>query len=190
MQSLFRILSLVFLFASANCFGQQTISTTQVMIPEEFQYRPPKEDRQFVMLKDSSIQYGSKVKPTGLGRIKVVHVDGKEIPISDVIAFQTKEGYYVDIGDHQLTKRYVEGRINVYFQKYGPNNQYSHAFLQKGNGPLQEVTNFDILKNMLMDCPKAYEMINNPPVKKGHRIVAPSYNQIVIEAYNDCGEWK
>ena len=190
MQTLFRIVSLVCLFTSASCFGQKTISTTQVMIPEEFECRASKDHRQFVLLKDSSLQYGSKVKATGVGRIKKVHVDGKEISISDVIAFQTKEGYFVDIGDHQLTKRYVEGRINVYFQKYGPHNEYSHAFLQKQNGPLQEVTNFDILKNMLVDCPKAYEMINNPPPKKGHRVVSPSYKQIVIEAYNDCGEWK
>jgi hypothetical protein len=160
------------------------------MIPEEFERRASKDQRQFVLLKDSSVQYGSKVKPIGVARIKKLNVDGKEIPISDVIAFQTKEGYYIDLGDHQLTKRYVQGRINVYFQKYGPNNEYSRAFLQKQNGPLLEVTNFDILKNMLADCPKAYEMINNPPPNKGHRIVSPSYKQLAIEAYNDCEEWK
>lgn len=179
----------LFTFTFISCGSVQPVSTTVVMSSFEFEYRQPADKRQFVLLTDSSILYGSKVTGWGTGLVnkKAVHIDGKEIPASEVIAFKTKEGYFVKIDNYTVAKRYVEGRINVYVARSA--NDMTWVLLQKQNGPLQGVSSIDVLKNMLADCPKAYEMINHPP-KTGPRIVRPSYHQIAIETYNNCGGWE
>jgi hypothetical protein len=94
---LFRIDIFLFIFASIllSCSNVKPISNTVAISAFEFESRPPADKRQFVILKDSSVQYGSKVTGWGLGvaNKKAVHIDGKEIPASEVIAFQTKDGY-------------------------------------------------------------------------------------------------
>lgn len=180
------ILFSFFAFVLSSCGSVKPVSNKVVMSPSEFAYRQPADKRQFIMLNDGSIIYGSDVGRWGLGALnkKVLSIDGKTIPYSEIRAFKNADGYFVKIDNATLAKRYVEGRINVYVIVAA--NHTSWVLLQKQNGPLEEVSSIDVLKNMLADCPKAYDMINHPP-KTGPRVFKPSYRQIAIETYNNWG---
>ncbi|HEX2532734.1 MAG TPA: hypothetical protein VHK69_03305, partial [Chitinophagaceae bacterium] len=72
-----------------------TIPVSDAAYVHEFRDSPPTDKRQFILLKDSSLLYGTKVTGWPMGPIgkRVAKIDGKEIPVADVLAFQIEKGY-------------------------------------------------------------------------------------------------
>lgn len=182
------LLSLVFISCG-------TTSNSASFTPYSFKQVPSADTRQYVMMNDSSIVYGEKVVGWGDGLLnkRVVRLDGKSIPASEVLGFQTKGGYWTKLEYNAIAKRLITGRISVYRQVIDvPGGaRRSMIFFQKAGGPVREISGMGELKQMLSDCPKAYNMINIPEeeYKKMFK-KQPYYTQTVIETYNNCGEWR
>lgn len=182
-------LSMPLLFFSCKSMAPSSTSVN----PYHFKYVPAADKRQYVVMKDSSVVYGEKVVGWSLGVFskKLLRLDDRSIPASEVLGFQNKEGYWIRLKDDAVAKRMVTGRISVYRQFVDTQHGgYTLIYFQKAGGPVKE-TSWDELKQMLRDCPKAYDMINIPRdeylkiVKK-----EPYYTQTVVETYNNCGEWQ
>lgn len=146
-------------------------------------------------MKDSAIVYGEKAVGwgMGLGSKKIMHLDGKPIPASEVVGFKNKEGYWAKLENDAVAKRLVAGRLSVYRQLVDiPGGaRYTVLFLQKNNGPLIQTNSLASLRQMVSDCPKAYSLINMSD-EEYMKILKKQqyYTQTVIETYNNCGEWK
>lgn len=187
-------LFLAFLILSLFFFSCKTMSPSSTSVnPYHFKYVPPADKRQYVVMKDSSIVYGEKVVGWGLGLLskKLLRLDDKSIPASEVLGFQNKEGYWTKLEYDAVAKRMVSGRISVYRRFVDTQHGgYAIIYFQKAGGLIKETT-WDELKQMLRDCPKANDMINIPR-EEYLKIVKkqPYYTQTVIETYNNCGEWR
>jgi len=182
----FPVLALVF-------FSCTSMSHSTAINPYNFKHVPSAEKRSYVVMKDSSIVYGQKVRGWGdaLLNKRVAHIDGKPIPASEVLGFQNEAGYFAHVENDALAKRYITGRISVYKRFVDTHNgSYAITYFQKAGGPVKE-TSMDELTQMLRDCPKAYDMINIPR-EEYLKIIKkqPYYTQTVIETYNNCGEWQ
>ena len=170
------------------------MSHSTAVNPYNFKHVPSADKRSYVVMKDSSIVYGQKVRGWGdaLLNKRVAHIDGKPIPASEVLGFQNEAGYFAHVENDALAKRYVTGRISVYkrFVDGANGTNYAITYFQKEGGPVKGAT-LDELIQMLKDCPKAYDMINIPR-EEYLKIVKkqPYYTQTVIETYNNCGEWQ
>jgi hypothetical protein len=176
--------------------GCGTMARSQITAAGVFNFKsvPPADKKSFVMMKDSSIVYGEKVVGWGTGVLnkRVLHIDGKPIPASEVLAYQNKGVYWIKVENDEVAKRMVQGRITVYTAFITTGSMtYSIDFFQKENGPLQKHVGLPELKQLLMDCPKAYnmaDMSDKEYVKISKK--QPYYTQTIIETYNNCGEWK
>ncbi|MEP7377403.1 MAG: hypothetical protein ABI675_28630 [Chitinophagaceae bacterium] len=161
-----------------------------------FRHVPWAAERNYVMMKDSSIVYGEKVSG-GFGgdallNKKVVRLDGKQIPLSEIIGFQNNDGYYTLVEDVKPARRIIKGKITVY-RLLASNASFSYTalYFQKDNGTVTLRGSFSTFQQLISDCPKAYDMVNMTE-DEFRRIVKKQqyYPQTVIETYNNCGEWK
>lgn len=78
--------------------------------------------------------------------------------------FQNKWGFWAKAGEkNKIAKRIMEGRISVHREQVSePSSTYSLFYFQKNKEPLKLLyeSQFGELRQMLRDCPKAYEMID------------------------------
>lgn len=172
-------------------FGCATVSST-AFGTGAFWYMPkPTDKRSYVLMKDSTIVYGKKVvAPIGPLAKKEVRVDGRGIPITEILGFQDKGYYYkrLDESYASYAKQLVRGPINVYEKRVGADKPQFFALYQKGaNGELVTVNSTEQLREMLRDCPKAYDMLNKSS-KELDKIdrKQPDYLYTVIQTYNSC----
>ena len=186
------VTSIVSLILFLLLFSCNTVSKTTAFSPYSFKEMPPAEKRQYVVMKDSSIVYGEKVSGWAAGAIgkRVAHIDGRQIPVSEVLGFQNKEGYWAKLEYNAVAKRLIIGRISVYRSQYDPQRP-GLVFFQKENGPLKQLSSREELKQMLRDCQQAYDMLNISAddylkIVKKQRY----YLNTVIETYNNCDERK
>ncbi|HZH96694.1 MAG TPA: hypothetical protein VEY06_12445 [Flavisolibacter sp.] len=159
----------------------------------EFRDGPSAEKRQYLVMKDSSLVYGKKVSGWAQGLIGnkgVAHIDGRQVPVSEVLAIQNDEGYWIKLWDNTAAKRLVSGRISVYRSQYNPPRPML-VFFQNGNGPLRQLGGREELKQMLRDCSKAYDLLNISDDEYLKTMRKQRYFlNTVIETYNNCGELK
>jgi hypothetical protein len=168
--------------------------------PLTFKDSPSTNRPNFVVMNDGSVVNGTKV--TGwidngaLLNKKVVRIDGREIPVPQVSAYQTKEGYFIRIGKDTILHKIMAGRLTVYHAIFSQGgHSYSITFFQKNNGPIKAIygtqSGLAEVKQLVSDCKKAYDMISIP-IDDYMRIIwtNPYYTQTIIETYNNCGEWK
>ena len=186
--------SIVFLILYLLFFSCNTMKKApNVLSPSWYNFNvvPSADKRQFIVMKDSSIVYGKKVTGGwGWSGKQSAEIDGRKIPGSEYIGMQNKEGYWLKLEDNNSAIRLIHGRISVY--RTLPDQVGARAvYFQKENGPFRMFDSMEGLKRMLRDCQKAYDMLNisddeyNKIVRKQH-----DYLHTVIEAYNNCGEWK
>jgi|GEM_PF-2980193 len=155
-----------------------------------FKETPPTDKRSFVIMKDSTIVYGTKVDASyGLLVKDAVKVDGRSIPANQVQGFQSKGIYYKRI-DNNYAKRLIHGKINVYEKtRVGSRGMAEHVILmQKGNnGNLEELMNVYQLKVLVKDCSEAYEMVNKSDKDLKKDMKKERYHfQNTILTYNGC----
>jgi hypothetical protein len=186
------VISIVFSILFLFLFSCTTVSNTTAFNAYAFKPVPPADNRQYIVMKDSSIVYGTKVSGWAIGAIgkRVAHIDGRQIPVSEVLGFQNKEGYWAKLENDAVAKRLINGRISVYRSQYDPQRP-SLVFFQKENGPLRGLNSREELKQLIRDCQKAYDMLNISDEEYGRIAKKQSYYlNTVIETYNNCGEWK
>jgi len=183
-----------FLILSLFFFNCATVSHSSAFNPYALKYVPPADKRHYVLMKDSSIVYGEKVVGWNLGIAsrKLLHIDGKPIHASEVLGFQNKEGFWTKLEYDAVARRMITGRISVY-RRFVDMSKGSYAimYFQKAGGPVREISGREELKQMLSDCPKAYDMLNIPNEEYAKIVKKqPYFLQSVIEAYNNCSEWQ
>jgi hypothetical protein len=155
---------------------------------------PAKTDEpNYVLMKDSSRVYGgTKLKASK----KYVYVDDKKIPSADVLGFQNKVGFWTKVEENKWTiywaLRLVHGKISVYSHSEPPPNGWAAFYYQKDNGPVELSSGrWDQFKEMVRECPKAYDMANISDDECKKALKKDLYfTQSIVETYNACGEWK
>lgn len=173
-----------------SCAGPALLKSLD---PFVFKAGKPTDKSTYVLMKDSSVVYGKNVYYLeGLVARNNVRLDGKPIPFSEVLGFQNKGYYYKKMSEKEFAKIIIKGRITVYEQVVAQGNgMFSITYLQKGDEDPKKYASLDMLKQMVSDCKKAYDMVNIPELEYMKIIrKQPYYTQTVIETYNNCGEWK
>jgi hypothetical protein len=161
--------------------------------PLNFSSRPSADKGAYVIMIDSSVVNGTKVRGWFNGDPlpkRVVHIDGREIPASQVLAFRANNGFYVRFGKDTVIQRQIDGRISIYVAWF-PNHDIVHHFIKKDDGPIELIygneKGVERIRHMVADCKKAYDMINiSMDDYKVATVKNRYFTQSVIEAYNSC----
>lgn len=175
-----------------------------------FAYTPSNESKEesdyYVLLNDGTKVFGDKkVKwQSGLIVKDIIKVDDQKFAIKETRGYFANGVFFGRYG-HEYVRRIIHGKLNVYYKEEWVNThttdnngvtrwhnelRCSHYAQVGETGELKPIADQNDIKELVQDCPIAYEMIDkkSKAIRKAIRKNRAYLNEIFMVYNNNCRE--